>query len=132
MSGRYSRGSTNRRGSSKYIYVIKKRKLEHADKRKTRLVVLGCGQCPGIDFSETFASVEKAALIRILFALAQAYKLHIHQMDVDNGFSALPGDQHQTRHCMLSRCCVVLSIAPCRCALRLLYDVRRTLDYNIK
>ena len=75
--------------SSRYIHVIK-RKLGQTDRRKTRLVVLGCGQRPGIDFAETFAPVAKAASIRILFALAQAYKLHIHQMDVDTAFLYAP------------------------------------------
>jgi hypothetical protein len=64
-----------------------------ADRRKTRLVVLGCGQRPGIDYSETFAPVAKAASIRILFALAQAHKLHIHQMDVDTAFLYAPLDE---------------------------------------
>jgi len=75
--------------SSRYIHVIK-RKLGQADRRKTRLVVLGCGQRPGIDFAKTFAPVAKAASIRILLALAQAYKLHIHQMDMDTAFFYAP------------------------------------------
>jgi hypothetical protein len=74
---------------SRYIHVIK-RKLGEADRRKTRLVVLGCGQRRGIDYNETFAPVAKAASIRILFALAQVYKLHIHQMDVDTAFLYAP------------------------------------------
>jgi hypothetical protein len=75
--------------SCKYIHVIK-RKLGMINRRKSRLVVLGCGQRPSLDFSETFAPVAKANSIRILFAMAQVYRLHIHQMDVDTAFLYAP------------------------------------------
>jgi hypothetical protein len=74
---------------SRYIHVIK-RKLGAVDRRKTRLVVLGCSQRAGLDYGETFAPVAKASTIRILFALAQVYSLQIHQMDVETAFLYAP------------------------------------------
>ena len=55
-------------------------------KRKSRLVVQGFLQREGLDFNETYALVAKAMTFRLMLALTQAYKLHLHQLDVDSAF----------------------------------------------
>ena len=74
---------------SRYVHVIKK-KLGKVDRRKSRLVALGCGQRAGMDFGETFAPVAKSTSIRLVFAFAQIFSLHMHQMDVDTAFLYAP------------------------------------------
>ena len=46
---------------SKFVYKIKKDWRGHVTKRKSRLVVQGFLQQPGVDFNETYAPVAKAA-----------------------------------------------------------------------
>jgi hypothetical protein len=67
-----------------------KRKLGKVDRRKSRLVVLGCGQREGIDYHETFGPVAKANTIRILLALALANSCYLLQIDVDTAFLYAP------------------------------------------
>jgi hypothetical protein len=74
---------------SKYILKIKSM-ADGRKKYKARLVVLGCNQREGIDYLETFAPVAKGGTIRLLLALAQLLKLHVHQMDVDTAFLYAP------------------------------------------
>ena len=55
-------------------------------KRKSRLVCQGFLQREGIDFNETYAPVAKGTTFRLMLALTKAYKLHLHQLDVDSVF----------------------------------------------
>ena len=55
-------------------------------KWKSRLIIIGCSQIEGIDFTETFASVTKAITFRLMMALAHVLQLHVHQLDVDSAF----------------------------------------------
>ena len=57
---------------------------------KARLVAKGFTQKKGLDYFDTYAPVARITSIRILFALASVYKLHVHQMDVKTAF--LNGD----------------------------------------
>ena len=57
---------------------------------KARLVAKGFKQKKGIDYFDTYAPVARLTSIRILFALASLYNLHVHQMDVKTAF--LNGD----------------------------------------
>ena len=57
---------------------------------KARLVAKGFKQKKGIDYFDTYAPVARLTSIRILFALASLYNLHVHQMDVKTTF--LNGD----------------------------------------
>jgi Fe2+ transport system protein FeoA len=57
---------------------------------KARLVAKGYRQKEGIDYFDTYAPVARITSIRILFALASIYDLHVHQMDVKTAF--LNGD----------------------------------------
>ncbi|OMO94271.1 Reverse transcriptase, RNA-dependent DNA polymerase [Corchorus capsularis] len=57
---------------------------------KARLLAKGFTQNKGIDYFGTYSPVARITSIRVLFALASIYKLHIHQMDVKTAF--LNGD----------------------------------------
>ena len=57
---------------------------------KARLVVKGYKQKEGMDYFDTYAPVARITSIRVLFALASIYHLHVHQMDVKTTF--LNGD----------------------------------------
>jgi len=59
-------------------------------KRKSRLVVQGFLQREGLDFNETYAPVAMATTFRLMLSLTQAYKLHLHQLDVDSAFFMTP------------------------------------------
>ncbi len=69
---------------SKYVFRVKN------GKPKARLVVLGCRQVYGLDYSQTFAPVVKMSTIRLVLALVAARDLECEQMDVVTAF--LNGD----------------------------------------
>ena len=73
-------------------WVLKKKMKADGslDKYKARLVAKGYSQKEGIDYEETFAPVAKFMSIRIIFAVAVQFELHLHQMDVKTAF--LNGD----------------------------------------
>jgi hypothetical protein len=71
---------------SKYVYKLKRDWQGKVTKRKSRLVVQGFLQREGQDFNVTYAPVAKATTFRLMLALTQAYKLHLHQLDVDSAF----------------------------------------------
>ena len=56
------------------------------EKYKTRLVAKGYTQKEGEDFFDTYSPVAWIATIRVLFALAASYGLHVHQIDVKIAF----------------------------------------------
>ena len=73
------------------------RKKYHTDgtlhSYKARLVAKGFRQKEGIDYFDTYAPVARITSIRIIFAIASIYNLHVHQMDVKTAF--LNGDLNE-------------------------------------
>ena len=55
-----------------------------------RLVANGFTQKEGVDYFDTYTLMARITYIKVLFALASIYKLHVHQMDVKTAF--LNGD----------------------------------------
>jgi hypothetical protein len=53
---------------------------------KARIVAQGYTQIPGLDYTDTFAPVVKAASIRVLFAIAFILQLLIFQFDFETAF----------------------------------------------
>lgn len=74
----------------KWVYKTKRNEKGETVKFKARLVVKGCSQRPGIDYTEVFSPVVRLASLRYLFALAVKYDLDICQMDAVSAF--LQGD----------------------------------------
>jgi hypothetical protein len=55
-------------------------------RNKARLVAQGYSQVDGLDFGETFASVARLKVIRILLAFATSKRFKLYQMDVKSAF----------------------------------------------
>ena len=49
-------------------------------------MALEYGQIPGVDVFNTFAPVVKSITVRLLFALAFIFNMHVHQLDVSNAY----------------------------------------------
>ena len=70
----------------KWIFKKKMRPDGTIEKYKARLVSKGYTQKEGEDFFDTYSLITRIATIRVLFALAASYGLHVHQMDVKTAF----------------------------------------------
>ena len=75
---------------TKWVFRIKRDSSGNIQRYKARLVVRGCGQIEGIDYSETYSPVVRYTSIRFLCALATKYDLDMDQMDVKAAY--LHGD----------------------------------------
>lgn len=71
---------------SKWVFKIKRNQMGEISRYKARLVVKGCSQKPGIDYTETFAPVVRYSSLRFLFALAVKYRLNCYQLDAITAF----------------------------------------------
>jgi len=67
---------------SKWVWRIKRDEKKDFVKAKFHLIVKGFTQQPGIDYLETFAPVVYMDMLRLLFALATAYGLLIHIVNI--------------------------------------------------
>ena len=56
-------------------------KVKADNSHKGHVVVLGCGQLPGIDYGSTFAPVCRVQSIRMVLAIATDYNLECWQLD---------------------------------------------------
>ena len=70
--------------TSKWIYKIKHAADGSVEKYKVIFVARGFSQVKGIDYEETFASVDTS--IRTIIALAASMGWKLHQMDVKTAF----------------------------------------------
>ena len=60
------------------------------EKFKAKLITKGFKQKEGLDYFDTYSPVARTTTVRVLIALASAFSLEIHQMDVKTAF--LNGD----------------------------------------
>lgn len=72
--------------SSKWVFKVKRDANGQINRYKARLVIKGCAQRHGIDYSETYSPVVRYTSIRYLFALAAKHDLEINQMDAVTAF----------------------------------------------
>jgi hypothetical protein len=75
---------------SKWIFKNKLNEQGQVIRNKARLVCKGYAQIEGLDFDETFASVERLEAIRMFLAYACHKRFKFYQMDVKSAF--LNGD----------------------------------------
>ncbi|RVX22750.1 Retrovirus-related Pol polyprotein from transposon TNT 1-94 [Vitis vinifera] len=74
----------------KRVYSVKVQSNGSLDRYKARLVALGNNQEYGVNYEETFASVVKMTIVRMILALIASNDWPLHKMDVKNAF--LHGD----------------------------------------
>lgn len=71
---------------NKWIFKIKRDENGDIERYKARLVVKGCSQRKGFDFSETYAPVARLATVRTLLSVINHEDLLVSQLDVRNAF----------------------------------------------
>jgi hypothetical protein len=71
---------------TKWVFKNKQGKDGEIVRNKARLVAQGFSQVEGLDFVETFASVARLEVIRILLAFAAYKGFKLYQMDVKSAF----------------------------------------------
>lgn len=68
--------------ANKWVFVKKYNKAGELVKYKAQLVVKGCAQWPGFDYTETFAPVVWLETIHAILALVPGKGMTVQQMDV--------------------------------------------------
>jgi hypothetical protein len=71
---------------NKWVFLKKYNKQGELVKHKARLVVKGCAQRPGFDYTDTFAPVVCLEMIWAILSLVPSKKLRMHQMDVKGAY----------------------------------------------
>jgi hypothetical protein len=67
--------------NNKWVFILKRDKEGSVIKHKARLIVKGCGQCPG-DYPDTHSPIIQIRSIRTILTITAAKGLQIQQMDV--------------------------------------------------
>jgi hypothetical protein len=83
--------------TGKWIWTHKRQADGTSERYKTRWVLRGFTQRPGVDYDETFSPVVKPATVRTVLSLALARSWPVHQLNVKNAF--LHGALTETVYC---------------------------------
>jgi Reverse transcriptase (RNA-dependent DNA polymerase) len=70
----------------RWVFKIKRDVLGNIEKYKSRVVVKGYQQAPGVDYEEIFAPVSRHTTVRVLLAMAAVHNLEVQQLDVKTAF----------------------------------------------
>lgn len=72
--------------SSRWVFRLKKDGDGNPERYKARLVVKGCSQKLGIDYTEVYAPVARLTTVRTLMSVINEENLYAKQLDVKNAF----------------------------------------------
>lgn len=70
----------------KWVFTLKRGSDGNIERYKARLVVKGCSQRQGLDYTETYAPVARMASLRTLLSIIYAKNMYARQLDVKNAF----------------------------------------------
>ena len=70
----------------KWVFIYKFDKNNVLFRWKARLVLCGNKQCLGIDYSDTFASIIRPSIFKLLMALVAVYNLECEHLDIITAF----------------------------------------------
>ena len=70
----------------KWVLKVKRDADGNINQYKARLMAQGYSHTQGVDYEDVFSPVARYSSIRTLLALANAYDLEVHQMDVKTAF----------------------------------------------
>ena len=83
--------------TGKWIWTHKRWADGTLERYKSRWVLRGFTQRPGVDYDETFSPVVKSATVSTVLSLALSRSWPVHQLDVKNAF--LHGTLSETVYC---------------------------------
>lgn len=72
--------------ASKWVFRTKYNVDGTVNRYKTRLVVKGYNQLPGIDYHDSFSPITKIVIVRAFMAIATSQNWKIHQLDINNAY----------------------------------------------
>jgi hypothetical protein len=71
---------------SKWVFKTKLKSDGSIERYKARLVAVGTGMRPGVEYGDTFAPVMKGKTLRVIMHIAAVKDWHLHHLDVQTAF----------------------------------------------
>ena len=72
--------------NNKWVFIRKRDREGKIQQYKARLVVKGCGQCPGYNYIETHSPIVRLETIHAILAITVTKGLLIQQMDIKGAY----------------------------------------------
>jgi hypothetical protein len=107
-----------------WIYMVKSDTVGDVSRSKARFVAKRVSQRAGLDYTETFSSIIRMAILRLFLAIAAARDLELCQLDIDTEFLYAPIKEDvyirqplgfadgTSKACHLKRCLYGLKLSP--------------------
>ena len=72
--------------NNRWVYRRKPSSDDAEDGYKARLVIKGCSQMEGTDYTETFSPVVRMETLRVIFSVVAREQMHLRQFDIKSAF----------------------------------------------